>query len=118
MTTNFTTTKINDENIVTSINLENVVSVYSGRRGCCCGCRGKHTYAKAHQAYGSQHRGYAVGDDEVNDRTVKLIVNKVLATRKATADSDHIVAVEVGEYNKFASRDNRRTYVVYFKEGN
>lgn len=60
------------------INIKEVTSVYSGIDGkCACGCSGKHTYASAHQSWGSKNRGYKVTDDEVNDRTVKLIVNKI-----------------------------------------
>jgi len=54
------------------------MSVYSGINGkCCCGCAGKHTYASKHQKIASKDRGYKVGDEEVCDKTVKLIVNKM-----------------------------------------
>lgn len=60
------------------VELENVASVYSGKNGrCCCGCAGKHTYASKFKDYSSEERGYKVTDDEVNDRTVKTIVNRI-----------------------------------------
>lgn len=59
------------------IQIEDVVSVYSGRPGCCCGCRGKHTYRSSTREEGTKLRGYKVWDKEVSDRTVARIVNKV-----------------------------------------
>lgn len=60
------------------ININDVRSVYSGQNGkCCCGCAGKHTYPSKYQKEASKDRGYEVGDEEVCDRTVKLIVNKM-----------------------------------------
>lgn len=53
--------------------VSNVYSVYSGRPGCACGCRGKYSYSKQHQDFASKDRGYAVTDDEVSDKNVKRI---------------------------------------------
>jgi hypothetical protein len=88
--------------------LEKVMSVYSGIDGkCCCGCSGKHTYASAHVRTGSRHRGYPVKDDEVNDRVVKRVVNKINrlidAGEPVSIDEDFVSAV-VG----------RRVYIAYF----
>jgi hypothetical protein len=90
------------------INLSKVQSVYSGKAGaCCCGCAGKHTYAKATQAAAGKYRGYAVGDEECNDRVVKLIVNKMNKNpdvKKEFGMAGHIFySVEVGQ----------RLYVAY-----
>jgi hypothetical protein len=87
--------------------IEDISSVYSGRPGCCCGCRGKHTYASAHRKWASENRGYPVTADEVSDRTVKMIVGKI---EKAPSDDVIIdgssnVSVEVGN----------RVYIAYFK---
>jgi hypothetical protein len=60
------------------ININNVMSVYSGKNGrCCCGCSGKHTYASQYHAIASKDRGYKVDEDEISDRTVKMIVNRM-----------------------------------------
>lgn len=92
------------EGNIMSIQLENVMSVYSGRVGsCCCGCSGKHTYAKAHQKAASKSRGYAVTDDEVNDKTVKLVVGKMNKEEKLDDDADDVKSVTVGN----------RLYVAY-----
>lgn len=52
--------------------------VYSGKAGACsCGCAGKHKYAKEHVKYGAANRGYDISEDEISDRSVKLIINKL-----------------------------------------
>jgi hypothetical protein len=93
--------------MMNQIDLQRVMSVYSGVNGaCCCGCKGKHTFASAHVETGSRHRGYEVTSDQVNDRTVKRIVNKVnkeISGGNAEYDGDLVAAV-VGN----------RQYVVYF----
>ena len=85
--------------------LENVSSVYSGVNGrCCCGCAGKHTYAQAHRRFASANRGYPVTDEEISDRSVKLIVGKIQKAGTAVAKDDLVYAV-VG----------KRLYVAYLK---
>ena len=72
--------------------LTDVVSVYSGKAGkCCCGCSGKHR-ASAHRQVAAKSRGYAVDDDEVSDRSVKLIYRKV----KAAFDGRNRVIASMG----------------------
>lgn len=62
-----------------TLTLDNVASVYSGKVGrCCCGCSGKHTYASALRDEAGKSRGYEVRDEEINDRTVKMIFNKIM----------------------------------------
>ena len=71
---------------IKDIKLTDVFSVYSGKDGkCCCGCSGKYSYAKAHQAFASKHRGYAVTDDEINDKMVRKVYGLLLANLE-TAD--------------------------------
>jgi hypothetical protein len=90
------------------IALNDVSSVYSGRHGCCCGCRGKHTYASAHRQWASENRGYKVEANEVNDRTVKMIVKKI----ELAAGNGYDVVVQ----NGLVSVDtDGRTYIAYFK---
>jgi len=85
---------------------KDIVSVYSGKAGrCCCGCAGKHTYASAHREWASKNRGYAVTDDEVDDRLVKIISNKVLKDPDVEHE-DSLSCVEIGN----------RLLIVYYKE--
>lgn len=54
--------------------------VYRGKDGaCCCGCSGKHRYASVGRKVEGTKRGYAVKDEEVNDKYVKRIANVILA---------------------------------------
>ena len=65
--------------------MQNIVKVYSGKSGCMCGCRGKWTYT----AFGAREHspGYDVSDS-VNERSVKIIANKVLRdSNKVTEDN-------------------------------
>jgi hypothetical protein len=53
----------------------NVYKVYSGKRGCMCGCNGKYSYtAKGAVENGP---GYDV-TNSINERSVKIITTKVL----------------------------------------
>jgi uncharacterized protein YhfF len=52
----------------------NVYKVYSGKRGCMCGCKGKYSYtAKGAVENGP---GYDV-TNSINERSVKIITTKV-----------------------------------------
>ena len=57
------------------IDADKVVNVYSGRQGCMCGCLGKYSYASRYQA--ARLVAGAVADDEVSDRSVRVIVGKL-----------------------------------------
>lgn len=73
----FLTLESKEKETVPWIELDRVSSVYSGKPGCCCGCLGKHTYASAHRKWAGASRGYEIADEEIGDRTVKMIVNKL-----------------------------------------
>ena len=60
------------------VQISNVRHVYSGKPGCACGCRGKHTYASAHRAAEAAANGYPIADQEISDRTVAIITGRVL----------------------------------------
>lgn len=72
--------------------VDKIQSVYSGRPGCCCGCRGKHTDATP-----------------TTMRTINLITNKVKRAQEAGAELEwygHHVAL----------MSDTRWWVVYFTE--
>jgi hypothetical protein len=52
----------------------NVYKVYSGKRGCMCGCKGKYSYTAAGAVDNSP--GYDV-TNSINERSVKIISTKV-----------------------------------------
>ena len=94
---------------ITDIN--KVMSVYSGKPGCMCGCRGKYTYASSHQEDASANRGYKVADNEVNDKVVKLMVNKI---NQLISSGNYTEAKESQAYVFVDTGD--RYYAAYFKE--
>ena len=56
------------------IDLDRVMSVYSGKMNtCCCGCAGKHSHSSKAEELGEKMQDYY----QVSDRSVKIITNKV-----------------------------------------
>ena len=93
-------------------NFTQVSSVYSGRKGCACGCRGKYSYA----SHALECRpSYLKGDDGVSDRSVKVIMNRV---EKFLRDpNSHVESVMVDKGGEWIAVDmeHDQTYTVYFK---
>jgi len=87
--------------LTASIDVTKVASVYSGRPGCCCGCRGKHTHATGHAT-----QDYHV----VNDRTVRTIVNKV---NRAIAAGEKVEDCGDHAFWERKDGDSVRVYIVY-----
>ena len=80
------------------LDISKIQKVYSGRFGCMCGCRGKHSYTEG------QEEGY---DDQVNERSVRIIAGKVLRNPNRKVDRDHVYVED---------RARNKMQVVYFKE--
>jgi hypothetical protein len=59
------------------IDVSKVYSVYVGKDGCRCGCRGTYSYASAHREFASKNRGYEVTDDEINDKRIASMTKKI-----------------------------------------
>lgn len=90
------------------VKVDRIMSVYAGKaHKCMCGCSGKYSYAKEHQAIASKERGYSVGDNECSDRSIKIILAKM---RKLETEG---AKVNVG--NDYLAIDTlTRAYTVYF----
>ena len=58
--------------------ISNISKVYSGKIGCCCGCRGKHTHSKHGQKIHNLSSEYPIKDEDVSDRSVRIIAKRVL----------------------------------------
>lgn len=96
------------------INPENVISSYTGKQGCMCGCIGNHRFASAHVEEARKQRGYDIGLDEISDRSVKMAVNRL---NKLIDWSDlDMVKKYVNEDHAYFDTDNGRTIHVYFSE--
>ena len=86
--------------------VDDVRSVYVGTpHKCMCGCSGKYTYAKANQELSSKDRGYAVNDNECNDKKVERVLDKVRANQaagievsQATGGPIYDIVIEQTEY--------------------
>lgn len=88
-----------------------VTKVYSGNKGCMCGCKGKYTYAcrAARPSY------YDPNDDEmVSHKGVKMMVAKI--ERFLRDPNSNVARVLVDSEGMWVSVDmhNDRTYAVYF----
>ena len=73
--------------------METVYKVYSGRRGCMCGCLGKYSYTA--QGAVEHSPGYDVADS-VNERSVKIITGKLLRNSNTQREGDHMVLEQNG----------------------
>ena len=62
--------------------LGKVMKVYSGKPGCMCGCNGHYRVASAH----AKAAGYDA--DDVSDRSVKIIFNKIIKDPAHKFDAD------------------------------
>jgi len=86
-----------------------ITKVYSGRKGCACGCRGKYSYGSK---YISRRPSYYDHMEGVSDRTVSVITNRVMGLLQ---DQNAPVERVIWEDN-FVAVDlmNDRTYTLYF----
>ena len=72
--------------------MENVYKVYSGKAGkCMCGCAGKYSYTA--EGAVKHNPGY---EPNVNERSVKIIANKVLRNPNAERDGDCVFVEQNG----------------------
>ena len=68
--------------------LNKVFKVYSGRPGCMCGCQGNYKMASVHAEFAAAKRGYAVDAEDISDRSVKIIFNKIMKNPDHKYDAD------------------------------
>lgn len=99
----------------TQIDIDGVMRVYSGINGkCCCGCAGKYAYASKYRKIASKEQDCKIGDDEISDRTVKTIVNKM--NKFLAILGNHPEYPDL--LKKFVSIvKGTRLYIAYFAEG-
>lgn len=90
---------------IKDLTCENILSVYSGKPGCCCGCKGTHYANPDHRAEAEKERGYAYDDKHVSQR----MTEKVLGIIKAQATEE--------DYNSshIAVETDTRLYIVYLR---
>lgn len=86
------------------ININEIISVYSGKvNHCRCGCSGKHTYKESTREIASLERGRPVLDEEINDRVVKMIINKLNKNPNTIFE----------DYSHYSLETKTRLYIAY-----
>ena len=74
--------------------MEGVYKVYSGKAGSCmCGCAGKYSYTEL--GVKENNPGYDVSD-QVNERSVKIILGKLLRNPNTLRDEGTLVLTQNG----------------------
>lgn len=63
--------------IVNSLTVDDILTAYSGKPGCACGCNGKYVVTQQSRAEAETDRGYAYDDEEVNPKQVKRVLKQV-----------------------------------------
>lgn len=61
------------------LDLTKILKVYNGKIGCMCGCNGYYKVPACNLEAAGKHRGYAYSEEDVSDRSVKIIAKKVLS---------------------------------------
>lgn len=100
--------KVSDEQaqaFIASITPDMVLSVYSGRPGCMCGCLGNHRYNPLFREEAGKDRGYEVDTDECSSRSISITLNK-LKKLGAELQDGHIIHF----------RDERHQYAAYVRQ--
>jgi len=96
-----------------TIRTEDVLSSYSGKLGCMCGCNGKYSYNSQNRDLASKDRGYAVGDDDINDNSVKRMVNKFNKLEEVLVDVNKDGSISDYVFIETETRIN----CIYLKKG-
>ncbi len=73
--------------VIAALTVSDVSSVYSGKPGCCCGCKGNHRYNSQHVESASKNRGYAVTGSDINDRQVAKVLAVIQANAQKVAEN-------------------------------
>jgi hypothetical protein len=73
-----------------------ILSVYSGRPGCACGCRGIHRYNPAYPSEGSKERGYKVEPDEMNIGHVRKVLKIIKDNASSVKRGGNNLSIETG----------------------
>jgi hypothetical protein len=98
------------------IKREDVLMVYTGKRGCMCGCNGNYRYPKANAELGKRQRGYDIKPEELNDAQVTRVLK-----RMATLDGVEVAEIygKDGDslYYGWEDPETHRVVFVYTKPG-
>jgi hypothetical protein len=88
------------------LDVNKIAKVYSGKRGCMCGCQGKYSYTQ--DGADNHGPGYNV-QDSVSERSVKIMAKKVFNNPNTNWD-------ESQEYCYVEDKEKNTIKIVYFKK--
>lgn len=96
------------------IKRDDVLMVYTGKRGCMCGCLGKYRYTKASAALATGTRGYECRPEEINEGQVTRVLNIM-----ATLDDVEVMEIysKQGDSLYYGFEADGRHIAVYTKPG-
>lgn len=87
--------------------VEEVTSVYSGRKGCACGCRGKYTYRDA------AHRpSYMTGTDGIDPKSMERMTRKI---ENIIHSGEGVCRILIDDEFIGIDMNHDRSYTLYFK---
>ena len=106
--------------VIASLTVADVMSAYSGKPGCACGCNGTYRIIEANRKEADADRGYAHDDEDVNPRQVSKVLGQVQWAARHNpyfedlnrADQIHVNAADDLQYIT-AQVSERRVYTVY-----
>jgi hypothetical protein len=112
--------KVKAAAVIQFISPADVLTVYSGKPGCMCGCNGKYFITAQNRAAAARDRGYEYEDDQVNEKMVRKVIRLVKAAagdKNVRGDDgrEPVGSVTVGDafMYVFLRVSERRVYSLY-----
>jgi len=82
---------------VANLKSDNVLMVYSGKRGCMCGCKGKYSYNPLYQELGTERRGYPVTGEDLNKGMITRVL-RLMKKEVAVVEGDYTMGLDAEIY--------------------
>ena len=71
------------------LDLNKILKVYNGKMGCMCGCNGYYKVPAVNKDLAGKERGYEYDEDDVSDRSVRIIAKKVLSNPNVVFENNY-----------------------------
>ena len=71
------------------LDLNKILKVYNGKVGCMCGCNGYYKVPAVNKDLAGKERGYEYDEDDVSDRSVRIIAKKVLSNPNVVFENNY-----------------------------
>jgi len=97
---------------------EDILTAYSGKPGCRCGCLGKYYYTPASAEEAGKRRGYPVSEDEISPRMIKKISTIIRKNWDEVAvEHDKPESEIILNFLDTSRTEAGRYYTIYLKPG-